>query len=183
MMRWWWFGLAVEPPEIRRALEPMKADGRGGVVALVGDAGVGKSRLLTEIEATAAALELPALSGRAVPGGGAVPYQIGRFEAPSMRRGAQGKRFSEKLRNIWFDTTLYTPLALELLIKTVGADRCLFATECPGTGTAQDPATGRSMDDVAPYIKAFDWLADADKTAIFEGNARKLFKLDARLAK
>jgi OH-DDVA meta-cleavage compound hydrolase len=116
-------------------------------------------------------------------GGGAVPYQIGRFEAPSMRRGSKGKRFSEKLRNLWFDTTLYTPLALELLIKTVGVDRCLFATECPGTGTAPDPATGRSMDDVAPYIKAFDWLSDADKALIFEGNARKLFKLDARLGK
>jgi OH-DDVA meta-cleavage compound hydrolase len=115
-------------------------------------------------------------------GGGAIPYQIGRFEAPSMRRGSKGKRFSEKLRNLWFDTTLYTPLALELLIKTVGADRCLFATECPGTGTAQDPSTGRSMDDVAPYIKAFDWLPDADKALIFEGNARKLFKLDAVLA-
>jgi hypothetical protein len=31
MMRWWWFGLAVEKPEIRRELEQMKADGIGGV--------------------------------------------------------------------------------------------------------------------------------------------------------
>jgi hypothetical protein len=31
MMRWWWFGLAVEKPEIRRELEQMKADGMGGV--------------------------------------------------------------------------------------------------------------------------------------------------------
>ena len=30
MMRWWWFGLAVEKPEIRRELEEMKADGIGG---------------------------------------------------------------------------------------------------------------------------------------------------------
>ncbi len=30
MMRWWWFGLAVEKPEIRRELEQMKADGIGG---------------------------------------------------------------------------------------------------------------------------------------------------------
>src|SRR6201994_3742043 len=31
MMRWWWFGTAVEKPEIRRELEQMKADGIGGV--------------------------------------------------------------------------------------------------------------------------------------------------------
>jgi hypothetical protein len=31
MMRWWWFGLAVEKAEIRRELEQMKADGIGGV--------------------------------------------------------------------------------------------------------------------------------------------------------
>jgi hypothetical protein len=31
MMRWWWFGTAVEKPEILRELEQMKADGIGGV--------------------------------------------------------------------------------------------------------------------------------------------------------
>ncbi|ADW68273.1 glycosyl hydrolase [Granulicella tundricola] len=30
MVRWWWFGPAVEKPEIRRELEQMKADGLGG---------------------------------------------------------------------------------------------------------------------------------------------------------
>jgi hypothetical protein len=30
MMRWWWFGLAAEKPEIRRELQQMKADGIGG---------------------------------------------------------------------------------------------------------------------------------------------------------
>src|SRR5580698_2453594 len=30
MMRWWWFGIAAEKPEIRRELEQMKADGIGG---------------------------------------------------------------------------------------------------------------------------------------------------------
>jgi alpha-L-rhamnosidase len=31
MVRWWWFGLAVEKPEILRELQQMKADGIGGV--------------------------------------------------------------------------------------------------------------------------------------------------------
>ena len=30
MVRWWWFGLAVEKPEILRELQQMKADGIGG---------------------------------------------------------------------------------------------------------------------------------------------------------
>ncbi|MGC2399571.1 MAG: glycosyl hydrolase, partial [Acidobacteriaceae bacterium] len=30
MMRWWWFGIAADKPEIRRELEQMKADGIGG---------------------------------------------------------------------------------------------------------------------------------------------------------
>src|SRR6202000_2196306 len=30
MMRWWWFGAAVEKPEILRELQQMKADGIGG---------------------------------------------------------------------------------------------------------------------------------------------------------
>jgi predicted TIM-barrel fold metal-dependent hydrolase len=111
-------------------------------------------------------------------GGGAIPYQLGRFEAPTLRGHGTGKRFSEKMKNLWFDTTLYTPLALELLIKTVGVDRCLFATECPGTGSATNPDTGRYMDDIAPMIKGFDWLSAGDKKAILEDNARKLFKLD-----
>jgi alpha-L-rhamnosidase len=31
MMRWWWFGIAVERPELLRELQQMKADGIGGV--------------------------------------------------------------------------------------------------------------------------------------------------------
>src|SRR5665213_3290181 len=30
MVRWWWFGVAVEKPEILRELQQMKADGIGG---------------------------------------------------------------------------------------------------------------------------------------------------------
>ena len=56
--------------------------------------------------------------------------------------------FMENLRKLYYDTVLYTPLACELLIKTVGADRCMFGTERPGVGTAKNPQTGKWMDDV-----------------------------------
>jgi OH-DDVA meta-cleavage compound hydrolase len=125
--------------------------------------------------------DFPALKFVIPHGGGAVPYQIGRWESMSLRGGA--KRFSEKLRNLWFDSGLYTPEALELLIKVVGADRIMFATECPGTGTAIDPRTNRSMDDTAHWIQEFNWLSAADKKLIFEDNARKVYKLDKLLAR
>ncbi len=109
-------------------------------------------------------------------GGGAVPYQLGRFEAASARKPG-GELFSSAMKKLYYDTVLYTEPAIELLIKTVGVDRCVFGAECPGIGAARNPATGVTYDDIAPYIKKFTWLSDADKTAIFEGNARKLFKL------
>ena len=66
-----------------------------------------------------------------------------------------------------------------LLIKTVGADRCVFGTERPGVGTAKNPQGGKWMDDVKVYIDGFDWLSAADKKTIFEDNAKKLFRLSA----
>jgi 4-oxalmesaconate hydratase len=109
-------------------------------------------------------------------GGGAIPYQFARFEAGTLRRGTE--RFSDRLRKLWFDTVLYSEDSLALLIKTVGADRCLFGTERPGIGTVRDPRAGRSLDDTRPLIEGFPWLSDSEKKMIFEDNARKLFRLD-----
>ena len=109
-------------------------------------------------------------------GGGAIPYQLGRFDAPSLR-GRGATRFRDRLKLLYFDTVLYTAPALELLIKTVGPDRCLFGSECPGVGSAVDPDSGHTMDHIKPHIESFDWLSQADREKIFAGNARKVFKL------
>jgi predicted TIM-barrel fold metal-dependent hydrolase len=109
-------------------------------------------------------------------GGGAIPYQVARFDATSLRRGTE--RFSERLRKLWFDTVLYSAGALELLFKTVGADRCMFGTERPGVGTVKDPRTGRWLDETRHIIEGFEWLSAAEKKMIFEDNARKVYKLD-----
>lgn len=108
-------------------------------------------------------------------GGGAIPYHVGRFRASAIRRGED---FIEKMRHIHYDTVLYSEEALRLLIKTVGADNCLFGAECPGVGSAIDPHTNRTLDDIAPFILGFDWLSQADKDKIMFGNAMKLFKLE-----
>lgn len=111
-------------------------------------------------------------------GGGAVPYQFGRFQAPTLRPGRAPETFETSLRRLWFDTVLYSAPALDLLIRTVGADRCVFGAERPGVGTIRDPKTGHWMDDIRPIIQGFDWLSTDEKTMIFEGNAKKLFRLD-----
>jgi OH-DDVA meta-cleavage compound hydrolase len=109
-------------------------------------------------------------------GGGAIPYQLGRFDAPSLR-GRGATRFRDRLKLLYFDTVLYTAPALELLIKTVGPDRCLFGSECPGVGSTIDPDTGYTMDHIRPHIEGFAWLSPQDRNKIFADNARKVFKL------
>ncbi|GIH17791.1 amidohydrolase family protein [Rugosimonospora africana] len=112
-------------------------------------------------------------------GGGSVPYQIGRWQAevlaPNLGGDPNNTRFEVQLRQLYFDTVLHNPLSLELLFKTVGADRCLFGTEKPGSGSAINPDTGASFDDLKPVIEAMDFLSQSDRDLIFEGNARSVF--------
>jgi predicted TIM-barrel fold metal-dependent hydrolase len=129
-------------------------------------------------------LRYPALKIIVAHGGGAVPYQIGRWRAarahPRLRQGQLLKEtFDESLRRLWFDTVLHSPLSLELLIRTVGADRCVFGTERPGSGTAPDGDSGRDFDDIRPVIEGFGFLDDNAKSAILSGNALSLFRLAA----
>ena len=110
-------------------------------------------------------------------GGGAIPYQYARFEASAIRRGVE--RFSDRMRNLYYDTVLYSADALALLFKTVGADRCMFGTERPGVGTVKDPKTGKWLDETRHIIEGFEWLSGAEKKMIFEDTAKKVFKIDA----
>lgn len=132
-------------------------------------------------------LDFPGLQLIISHGGGSVPYQIGRWRAGRLRRpnpgGLPDATFDESLRRLWFDTCLYSDLALELLFRTAGTDRCLFGTEHPGTGTVLDPSTGRLLDDVKYTIDNIPSLTAAERAAIYSGNALSLFPLDAHLAR
>jgi OH-DDVA meta-cleavage compound hydrolase len=116
--------------------------------------------------------DFPSLKILVSHGGGAIPYQLGRFQSGGYRRGID---FLEAARKLYYDTVLYTADALELLIKTMGHERCLFGAECPGVGSTIDPASGRTLDDVRPMIERIEWLSAAQKQAIYEDNARQLF--------
>lgn len=117
-------------------------------------------------------------------GGGAIPYQMGRFESGTIRRakGADDNSllFSSRMKKLHFDTVLYTQEAIELLVKVVGPEQLLFGAECPGVGSTVHPITGRTMDDVAPSILALDFITDDEKQNILCNNAVDLFKLDIK---
>ena len=121
--------------------------------------------------------DFPALKIVVSHGGGAIPYQLGRFQAGSMRR-KEGDRFIDGMKKLYFDTVLYTKDAIELLLKTVGPENALFGAECPGVGSKINPETGREMDDIQPYFHEIEWLSDEDRENIFCNNAKRIFKLE-----
>ena len=111
-------------------------------------------------------------------GGGSVPYQIGRWRAHrfvEMKAHADLEDFDTSLKRLYYDTVLYNPESLDLLFRLVGTDRCMFGTEKPGSGTAQDPKTGAWLDDLKPVIESIGWLTAEDKRRIFEDNAKQVY--------
>ena len=110
-------------------------------------------------------------------GGGAIPYQMGRFRAWSSRRG-ETTSFDDKLKQLYFDTAIYSKESIEFLLRIVGTANVLFGTEKPGTGSAPNRETGRDYDDLKPVIESIDWLSPQDREAIFAANAAGLYRLD-----
>ena len=105
-------------------------------------------------------------------GGGSIPYHIGRWRATRIRQREFTETFDQSIKKLYYDTVLYNQESLELLFKIIGTDRCMFGTENPGTGSAQDPATGKWLDDTKPDIEGISWLTEEDKANVFENVAR-----------
>lgn len=106
-------------------------------------------------------------------GGGAIPYQYGRFRGIAIRDGFQP--FDEFIKHIYFDTAIYDQNGLELLLKVAGIDNVLFASEMIGAVNAIDPLTGRYFDDIKPIVDNIDWLTEEQRTKLFEGNVLKVY--------
>jgi 4-oxalmesaconate hydratase len=106
-------------------------------------------------------------------GGGAVPYQWNRNRGMHVREGLEP--FEEAARRVYWDMAIYDKESMELLIKRVGADNVLFATEMFGAVNAIDPMTGRNFEDLVPIFQEIDWLTREERYKITEGNVRKLF--------
>ncbi len=106
-------------------------------------------------------------------GGGSLPFQYARFQGLSIM--AKREPLEEWVKKVYFDTAIYSQDAVELLIKKVGVDNVLFASEMIGGVQAVDPATGRQFDDTKPYLDEIEWLTDEDKVKLFETNVQKVY--------
>lgn len=114
-------------------------------------------------------------------GGGAVPYHWGRFRGLAM---ALKKPELEEhlLRNVFFDTCVYHQPGIDLLTTVVPTENILFASEMIGAVRDIDPRAGHYFDDTKRYIDASTILSDTDKTAVYEGNVRRVYpRLDRAL--
>jgi len=113
-------------------------------------------------------------------GGGAVPYHWGRFRGLAERLGHPA-RLEHVLPNVFFDTCVYHEPGIELLLRVVGPENVLFASEMLGAVRGVNPATGYPWDDTGRYIRALN-LSPEDQARVFEGNVRRVYpRLHARL--
>jgi 4-oxalmesaconate hydratase len=101
-------------------------------------------------------------------GGGNVPYQVARYRALALMN--KWEPFEEFVERLYFDTTVYSREAMEMLVRVVGVDRVIFASEMLGGVNAIDPKTGKSFDDNQPYLDAIGWLTEGDRRKILEEN-------------
>jgi 4-oxalmesaconate hydratase len=106
-------------------------------------------------------------------GGGNVPYQAARYRALCLMN--KWEPFEQFIKRLYFDTTVYNQEAMHLLVKVVGVDNVMFASEMLGGVTTKDPLTGRMFDDNKPCLDALDWLSEDDRRKIFESNVRRAY--------
>jgi 4-oxalmesaconate hydratase len=106
-------------------------------------------------------------------GGGAIPYHWGRFRG--IVQDLKMPPLEELvLGNMLFDTCVYHQAGIDLLVRVIPAANILFASEMVGAVRGVDPLTGHYYDDTRRYIDDAA-LDDADRAAIYEGNARRVF--------
>jgi 4-oxalmesaconate hydratase len=77
---------------------------------------------------------------------------------------------------------VYHQPGIDLLHRVIPVDNILFASEMLGAVRGEDPDTGVAWDDTAQYVAGLK-ASDADRLAIFERNARRVYpRLDRRLS-
>ena len=126
--------------------------------------------------------DLPGLRFVIPHGGGAVPYHWGRFRGLADALGRPPLE-DAVMGNVFFDTCVYHQPGIDLLFEVIDVDNLLFGSEMVGAVRGIDPRTGHHFDDTYRYVDHLD-LAEADRAAVFERNARRGYpRLDSALQK
>ena len=121
--------------------------------------------------------EMPRLKFVLAHGGGSCPLLRGRWEH-AWRNGliedaAIPRPPSEYFRLLYFDSLTHSIPALNYLVETVGAERVMLGSDYPfGMGDPRPPSTVASL----PHS------SDAEKDAMYGGNAVRVFGLEEALA-
>lgn len=102
-------------------------------------------------------------------GGGYFPHNMGRLDrnvknAPHSMKNI-GRKPSEYLRNVYYDTCLYDPAVLGALVRIVGPDRLLLGSDWP-IGEA----------DPVGFISRCHDIADTESRSILGGRFLELIK-------
>jgi aminocarboxymuconate-semialdehyde decarboxylase len=113
----------------------------------------------------------PALEVAIAHGGGYFPFYAGRMDhawkaRPEVRR-LTPEPPSRYLNRLWFDTCVFRPELVEVLVAMAGADRVMLGSDYPFDMGDSDP--------VGLVRRAR--LDDADRAKVLSGNARRLFRL------
>ena len=105
-------------------------------------------------------------------GGGYLPYYAGRMDhAYKVRPECQkviSRPPSAYLRQLYYDTVIYTGESLSHLVRQVGSDQVLLGTDYPADMGEADPVG---------YINSVRSLSRADKEKIWGSNAARLLKI------
>lgn len=101
-----------------------------------------------------------------VHGGGFLPFQLGRIRrAYQLQHGAEaGDQLDRQLQQIFYDSVLFEPAALEYLVRVAGPDHVVLGSDYPFPIGDLDPTRVVSS---AP-------LEDTERQAIFEETAVRL---------
>lgn len=111
----------------------------------------------------------PKLKIFAMHGGGYLGGYSGRIDhAWGARSDCQAdlpKPPTEYLKQVYFDTVVFTPLQLETLVKTFGADRIIMGTDYPFDMLEHDPIG---------HIASVESFDETMRAALAGGNAKKM---------